>query len=110
MTYLSPMFAVSLSLRASNIFSLFLSFMGDHACTSEQVTAKWGVTLNFCPVSRNLGNSNRPKRNVLTTFVVMVASLSSKTDHSTLATPAFSTKASSLSSPSAFFAKSLTDS
>ena len=92
------------------MFGLLFSGNDVKLWASELTMARCGVILYFVAVSRSLGRIIRPNKKVLTTFVVMVDSLSSNTAYLIVDIPAFSTIASRRFNPSAFLANSLTDS
>ena len=109
-TYLSPILADSLLFNASNMFGLLFSGKLVKPCTSELTNVRWGMMLYFVALSRSLGKIMIPSRKVLMTLVVMVDSLPSTVLYSAVQMPAFSTTASSLLSPLAFWTNCLTDS
>lgn len=108
--YRSSILAVFSSFNAAKISSLLFSGNCVMKCTSLVTVVKHGLVPNFAAVSRNFGNIISASRNVLTTFVVMVLSLSSVNLNTGVAIPAFSSRMSSRGSDSARLANALTES
>ena len=106
----SDILAVALSLSVAKISSLLFSGNCVMKWTSDVTIVNRGVKLNLVADSLSFGNASNARRKVLTTLVVICASLSSLLLYTVLAMPAFSRRISNLGRPSIVFANCFTDS